>query len=328
MKILFVFTGGTIGSTSDGKYISPDAKKPYSLLDAYSRRYGVDFDYTVCEPYRALSENNTGKELKMLICAIESAKSYDGIIVTHGTDTLQYTAAALGYCFGNACAPICIVSSNYPIEDERANGICNLHAAIELIKTGYARGVFVPYRNQGENITRIHRATRLLPHDAFSDTVRSVKGIEYGYFADDGSFAANSDFTELSDELSLPSIDKLCEQATEIVRMQAFVGMTYPTLDDSVRYVIIDAYHSGTVDTVSQGARAFFEEARARGIKVFLSGAYGGEQYGSAIAFEELSIVPIKDISPISLYIKLWLYSLDREVDARLLSKSRAGDIC
>ena len=33
-------------------------------------------------------------------------KGYDGIIVTHGSDTLQYSAAAIGYCMGLESLPI------------------------------------------------------------------------------------------------------------------------------------------------------------------------------------------------------------------------------
>ena len=107
-------------------------------------------------------------------------EKYDGIIVTHGTDTLPYSAAALSYALGNDCIPVCIVSSNYPISDERANGIDNLHGAIRLMESGYTTGetgnddkdagihcgVFVSYRNH-DGVIYIHRASRLLETAAF-----------------------------------------------------------------------------------------------------------------------------------------------------------------
>jgi L-asparaginase len=40
------------------------------------------------------------------------SSDYDGIIVTHGTDTLGYSAAALAYALGNGTVPVCLVSSN------------------------------------------------------------------------------------------------------------------------------------------------------------------------------------------------------------------------
>jgi len=66
MKILFVFTGGTIGSTKQGNVIGTDKGKPYVLLQMYHMAYGLDFEYECVTPYIALSENNTGETLRPL----------------------------------------------------------------------------------------------------------------------------------------------------------------------------------------------------------------------------------------------------------------------
>lgn len=327
MKILFVFTGGTIGSVLDGNSICIDKAQPYALLNEYSKRYSLDFDYDVIEPYRILSEGNTGIELHSLISALSGVERYDGIIVTHGTDTLQYTAAALGYCFGNSCAPICIVSSNYPLNDFRANGLYNLFGAISLIKAQSAKGVFVTYKNSHEEKISVHRATRLLAHEAFSDSLYSIKGSEYGYFDLNGELTSGKGFDEPNDALIAPNIDNISGFSKSIIRLSAHVGMNYPVIGEGIKYILIDSYHSGTVDTASSVAREFYLNAKKRGVRIFLSGAYGDTQYQSADAFDLLGIEPIKDIAPIALYVKLWLYSLENEVDAGLLGSARAGDI-
>ena len=328
MKILFVFLGGTIGSTLSGEYITPDAKKSRVLLDAYSMKFGIDFEYDIIEPYFVLSENNSGREFSLLVSALQGVCGYDGIIVAHGTDTLQYTASALGYYFGNETTPICLVSSNYPIEDERANGLYNLYGAVALIKSQNAKGVFVSYRNGDEDIIRIHRATRLLAHDAFSDALRSAKGGEYAFVELRSGHIKKSDFCEQNDTLFAPNIDNITSSSKTILRLSSYVGMNYPVISDGIKYVLIDSYHSGTVNTNDANAKAFFAEAKQRGIKVFMSGAYGGAQYLSTSVFDELSIVPIENIAPIALYIKLWFYSCSCEVDKALLIQSRGGDVC
>ena len=74
MKLLFVFTGGTIGSTQNGDVISSDAEKSYKIIDAYNARYGIDFEYDTVEPYTELSENNTGWHIKKLVgCLTDNA---------------------------------------------------------------------------------------------------------------------------------------------------------------------------------------------------------------------------------------------------------------
>ena len=122
MKILFIFTGGTIGSTCHENVISPDSSKSHKLIQEYDTRFGIDFEFSVLEPYVELSENNTGEHIKKLcLCVTNNInKNYDGIIVTHGTDTIQYSAATLGYALSSNSIPVCIVSANRPIDDKKS----------------------------------------------------------------------------------------------------------------------------------------------------------------------------------------------------------------
>lgn len=74
--------------------------------------------------------------------------SYDGIVVTHGTDTLQYTSAFLAYIFDGLNVPIVLVSANYPLDDSRSNGFENFVGAIDFIKSGSGNGVLFRIKTQ------------------------------------------------------------------------------------------------------------------------------------------------------------------------------------
>ncbi len=322
MNILFIFTGGTIGSTVVGDVIDTDTKKPYRLLREYRRRHPLDFTVKVMEPYTELSENCTGEHIATLIRVLgEQVGRYDGIVLTHGTDTLQYTAAALGYALGNDVPPVCIVSANYPIEDERSNGIDNLCAAISLIREGGHRGVFVPYRNEGETVT-VHRATRMSAGLVFSDRMESVWGEPYGKMDESFHFIPSEAYAERADEKEAPPLCDLSAENEGVIRLFPYPGMTYPALTEKTECVLLDTYHSGTVNTGSAAARAFFAEAREKGVKVFVTGATGEPTYASTDAYGELGIVTLPRISPIAAYMKLWLYGKDADLLA-----SRGGDM-
>ena len=114
MKILVIFTGGTIGSKLTDGFISPDRGAPYALLEKF-KYPGIGFD--TVSPYTILSENLSVKELNILLDTVRKSlhMGYDGIIITHGTDTLQYSAAAVLECVKNTAVPIVFVSSNYPL---------------------------------------------------------------------------------------------------------------------------------------------------------------------------------------------------------------------
>ena len=111
MKILVIFTGGTIGSEASGEYISIDGIKPYKLLQMYADTYhdeARDVMFDTESPYTVLSENADGNTFKKLFDAVSQGvdAGYDGIIVTHGSDTLQYGAAVAAYAAGCDSIPV------------------------------------------------------------------------------------------------------------------------------------------------------------------------------------------------------------------------------
>lgn len=331
MKLLFLFTGGTIGSTVNGDTISTDSTKPYLLLEAYRKTYGLNIEYDVAEPYTALSENNTGETLRLLTASVGEylKRDYDGIVITHGTDTLQYSAAALSYAFADVRIPICLVSSNYPIEDKRANGIRNLHGAIRFITEVGTPGVFVPYKNKGETL-RIHRGTRLLPSTAFSDRVESICDSYVGIFRDGEAFRPHKGYKEAPNAVPAFGVVDIPRYCREIIILEPYPGKCYPPLSDRVRYVLHASYHSGTINTEATATAEFFNEARRRGITCFLTGATPGAAYESTALFKDLGIAPLYSISPIAAFVKLWLWHLknpDTPATQEFLLSSLAGDV-
>ena len=329
MKLLFVFTGGTIGSTQSGNIIFADSNKSYKIIDAYARRYGIDFEYDISEPYNELSENNTGRQIKMLVDCIKANenKGYDGIIATHGSDTLQYSAAAIGYALGANSLPVCLVASNAPIESEGSNALDNLCGAISFIRQNCGSGAFVIYRNSKSDTVQAHRATRLIASNAYSDEVISARGEVYGAFDGAFTFRKNPNYLEGTDEIEPLSVSALESAASQIMMISVYPGMIYPMIPDGVKYVILNTYHSGTLDTKSQSIAEFARNAKNKNVKIYATGVYDGPQYSSAAELERLNIEPIKNISPISAYVKLWLSGTLGKNPDEILQASLCGDI-
>lgn len=328
MKLLFIFTGGTIGSTLCGDVISTDSTKSYKIIDEYKKRYGMDFEYDTEQPYTELSENNTGAHIRALCaCVKENAKrGYDGIIITHGTDTLQYTAAAVGYSLGLDSVPVCIVSSNRPIEDERANGLENLRGAVLFIKDGCGRGAFVVYRNGNSDIMRVHRAARLIGAKAYSDDVSSVFSQVYGHFEGE-HFVKNESYRESPDMMPPLDMISLTDDSESIGMLTPYPGMRYPDDLCGLKYIIANTFHSGTLNTKSDKARAFFKKANEAGVTVFAAGTYGGANYESAEEYGGLFINTLNNISPVAVYIKLWALDCMGLDPKKYMNISLSGDI-
>lgn len=332
MKILFIFTGGTIGSTTGEEFISLEKGKPYKIIKAYKEKYGIDFTYDTLEPYTLLSENSMGSNMKILAETVKEnlSKDYDGIIVTHGTDTLQYSGALLSYVTGLSQVPVCLVSSDKPIEDETANGLYNMDAAVALIRESLKdksiRGTFVPYKNK-DKVTYINRGSRMLSSYAYSADMYSLEDKYFGIY-DGKKIIKNENYTEKEDEIMTLSAKKLEQTAKMILRIEPFPGIVYPKVNDSVKAVILGTYHSGTLPMETEELRNFLHDLKEKNIDVFITGASEGIPYESTKNYNLLNIKKIEGVAPIAVYIKLWmLLSMETEIGDELFEmlKSAVG---
>lgn len=63
----------------------------------------------------------------------EHASSYDGIIISHGTDTMHYSSAALYYALKNLNIPILLIGAQRSSDRASSDAFLNLEAGIEFI---------------------------------------------------------------------------------------------------------------------------------------------------------------------------------------------------
>ena len=300
MRILTVFTGGTIGSSLCGGAISPKAENAFLLLKLYKEKYGAA-DFDTVAPYTILSENLSAQHLNMLRSCVEEnlGRGYDGIIVTHGTDTIQYSAAYLDLTLGLTEIPVVLVSSNYPLSDSRANGLRNFAAAVSFIRSKEGRGVFVSYLNRGEEGAAIHRGAEVLPHQPFDDRIFSLFDNVYGTVKG-GGFVKNPVYRERErEDLSGR------ELSGRVIFLRPYVGMTYPEIPGDTKAVLLEGWHSGTLPTAHDELRDFCENAKERGVPVYLTGSVQGFEYESKLIFDSLRIKVLPPMSPIAAYVML-----------------------
>ncbi len=303
MKILVIFTGGTIGSAVSDGWISPTAEMKYRLIEKYREITGDDTPFDTFSPYTILSENLSAENLNMLIDAVVSnINSYDGIIVTHGSDTLQYSASALAFAVGCESTPVVLVSSNYPIDDERANGIPNFIAAVEFIKSQKGSGVFVSYKNRYGSV-QIHTATRTISHKEADDEVFSIDSEPYAYYDDEITLNENYRASEYSEPLK----NAFFNDDSGILVVNVLPGEAYNYDLSQYKAVIFRPYHCGTVNTSSEKLKKFCKKAKECNLPVFVVNAPDGITYESSKEYETLGITVLPMCSFSAIYIKLWL---------------------
>ena len=113
-RILLLATGGTIASKESGRGLSPAITSDEILGYVPDLK---DFCQVDAIQVMNLDSTNIGPShwLEIAGAIREHYRNYDGFVVTHGTDTMAYTAAALSYLIQDSPKPIVITGSQKSI---------------------------------------------------------------------------------------------------------------------------------------------------------------------------------------------------------------------
>jgi L-asparaginase len=332
-KILVVLTGGTIGSRVEHEIINVSSTSPYRLLTMYEEKYGKE-DFEVISPLNLLSENMTPEDLVILLKALENTDcgSYAGIIVTHGSDTLSFTSAFVGLLFHYLPVPLVLVASNYPLGQEKSNGLDNFAGAVQFIREQKWKGVFTLYANdRGER--QVYLSTRICEADPYLDQFHDFSGMPLGRIKEQG-FTFYTGKNQPGEEELMKEREKPMA-VPESLRNRVLLIRPYPGLDYSLfrldgenrpAAVLHYLYHSATA-CLREGnydLLAFANECRERGIAFYTASHKHteGKLYATGDALLKEGVIPLLNISPEAAYAKLMLFHNSREKNRDFLQKN------
>ena len=164
-KVLLIGTGGTIASEVGSSGLVPELTTEDLLahIPAISGICEVD-----CIQLLSLDSTNMQPRhwLMMAACIKEHYEEYDGFVLTHGTDTMAYTAAALSYLVQESPKPIILTGAQKPIGFDSTDSKINLLDAFRCA-TEDLPGVSIVFNNKVIPGTRAKK-TRSKSFQAFS----------------------------------------------------------------------------------------------------------------------------------------------------------------
>ena len=313
MKILVVHTGGTISCKTENGLLVPHNDITPILSNLSKEMKGIRFSHRhLCS---ILSETLNGKRLtKIMRCVKRAADSgkYDGIIVTHGSDTAVYTAAALSYVLGASSVPCVLVCADLPLTDPLSSGHANLRAAVSVIADQTANGVFAVYPLDNGDVG-VHRGSRLIQQLPYESAFSSAAGAFYGVLKG-GKLIKSQSYSEMRDSfrLNLPHASALCP----IAFIAVYPAMLYPAIGKRIKAVVLYPYHSGTLDTESTETTRFAELCKRRGISVYVSGTGANADYETMESYPRLGFLRLPPLtSPSAMLVKLWLLHSQNELE-------------
>ena len=138
-KILMLGTGGTIAcvTSADGLVPALDGPAMIKLVPELEDVCAIETKQIL-----NLDSSNLAPEHWRSIAEAVAANytSYDGFVITHGTDTMAYTAAALSQMLHNCQKPVVLTGAQLPIQAEGSDAPNNIYHAF-LAATSPLKGV-------------------------------------------------------------------------------------------------------------------------------------------------------------------------------------------
>lgn len=177
-KILLIATGGTIASkpTEFGLKPSITSDEILKFVPKLAELCRID---TIQLMNIDSSNMDFRGWIKIAGCIEENYDAYDGFVVTHGTDTLAYTASALSYLIQNSQKPIVLTGSQKSIYLQDTDARKNLYDSFIFVCDDKARGVNIVFDGKVIVGTR-GRKTKTHSYNAFHSIDYPLKAIVFG----------------------------------------------------------------------------------------------------------------------------------------------------
>ncbi len=258
-------------------------------------------------PMNRLSEDLTPEDWRDLLLALAETpfEAVGGVIIAHGTDTLDQTAAMLSAALVGVPVPVVLVSAIAPLSDPQTNGHANFAAAVQLIQHRLMPGVWAVYENSdGEML--LHRGCDLLPcrngsRSFCSDTMMPVAAVLEAEQVDRPP--CRLDRAVLTD---------IAKQTAEVCLLHPYNGLRYDTVPlDGISAVVHGTYHSETANSLRYSPYAvqtLLLRCQKRGIPCFLAPCrMSGQDYGSSYDLVQEGAIPLEDMTLAFAYGAVWV---------------------
>lgn len=234
-NILLIGTGGTIacGETPGGLAPSFSARELMDFVPEIEDMCSVE----CVQPFNIDSAGISTSHWRSIVDVVrESYDRFDGFVITHGTDTMSYTAAALSYFIQNSKKPIILTGSQKPIGYDGSDVKTNLRDSFICACSDELCGVLVVF--DGDVIS----GTRLRKTD--SQSLSAFESINFPCIAS----VSGGRLTRYID-MKLSGRPCFCEQpCPDIGMMRMFPTVKRSQLENmlsSCRGIVIESYGAG-----------------------------------------------------------------------------------
>ena len=326
---LFIFTGGTIAQINDQELgaLRP-AKTPEDILrlaPELADQFHIDYTFIA-----NLDSSNVQPSLWTTIAEkiYEQYQNYDGFIITHGTDTMGYTASALSFALTNLGKPVVLTGAHLYPDAEGSDARNNLLNAFHVASMDLAEVVIV----FGSWILRGNRSTKR--DEGSLETIWSPIFPELGRIRMDIELWT---FSPKRDHTKEPVLQ--ARFVEDIMVFTTFPGFRSDLLDaiieKGVKGIVIRGFGPGNIPIAGSSLIESLKKCTEKHIPVVVSsqtamGLTKISLYETGVAAKRLGVIASEDMTFESTITKfMWSLSQTQDVEniRTLMTKNIAGEI-
>ena len=323
-NILLIYTGGTIGMVKDyesGTLKAFNFKKLLKNIPELNQLSCAIDTISFADPIDSSNMNPT--HWVEIADIIETHyDSHDGFVVLHGSDTMSYSASALGYMLENLAKPVIFTGSQLPIGDLRTDAKENLITSIQIAalrEKGKAVvqevGLYFEYKlYRGNRTTKIN-----------AEQFQAFQSLNYPPLAESGVHL------KVYKENLLPQkpkrkliVHKILDNNVGLLKL--FPGLNENVLESvlstpNLKALILETYGAGNAPT-EEWLLSGLKKAMQNGLHIVnVTQCSGGAvimgQYETSQGLKKLQIINGKDITTEAAITKL-MYLLGSKVSDKL----------
>jgi len=324
-KILLLTTGGTIASKPGGEGLEPHRSE---VMDRELEQLRTYYDITVQDIMCLDSSNMRPEEWETIARSVfESRGTCDGIVISHGTDTMAYTASALTYMLPNIDLPVVFTGSQLPLADMLSDGPDNLRTAFAMAASGHP-GVFLAFDR------KVMLGCRAVKVRASGFSAFESVNAKYAALVSNRGLVVN--------EAILPKPTGPAQLKTQVSKNVFLLKLT-PGLNPAVfdmlaamgyKGIVVEAFGLGGVNVLHKGLRGI-HRAVEDGISVVITtqclyDSANLEVYQVGNKLLELGVIQGRDMTSEAAMTKLmWAIGqgLEPEEITALFSQNLAGEV-
>jgi L-asparaginase len=329
-KILLIYTGGTIGMI---EYENAGSYLPFSVesvLGFIPKLKALNADISVVSFKEPMDSAHVGLDEWLEIRTIikDNYELYNGFVVLHGTDTMAFSASALGFLLQGLNKPVIFTGSQLPISQTRSDAHENLVTAIEIAIA------------QKDNLPRIPEVTVFFDNQLYRG-VRSTKNNaenfdafsspNYSVLATAGvNIKYNSALINSATNTSFQALEKL---ERNVVILKLFPGINEEYIkqvvsSDWVKGVVLETFGTGTVNLSARSVEVL-RKAIKNGVKILAVsqcniGAVELGKYDASNVLRSVGVLSGNDMTSEAALTKMMVvlgnYSEPSKIDALLTS--------